>query len=508
MKLKYILLIILTISLIARFLYITKVPASLNWDETSFGYTAYSVLMTGKDEYSRILPIQFESIGDFKCPMYIYLLVPAIKIFGLNDFTIRLVPSLLGSLSVMLFTIISWQITKNKNIALLSGLLLSIAPWHLQFSRAGADVAVATFFTTLGITLFLRNKFSLGFLAFVGSTYSYFGERMFAPLICILLMILFRKWKIKDTLLAAILFLPLAFVLLSTGHLNKVGMTTLFSYEVPNISVYGTMILDRYTTHFSPSFLFIKGLSDFRQRILGMGMMYWSDIILLFFGLPIFIKQIRKKNVNFFFLLFWLLISPLPAAITRDPVHARRAINMIYPLTLIASLGLYQILKTKNKILFILVPIFTWSFMFYVSSYYSYTPTAGAIGPSGWQYGYKQLVEYVSPIKNDYTKVVVDTSYMGPYLYFLFYEQYSPKLYQPQAKLVRKEANEFGEGSGYDNYEFRTIFWPNDRATKKYLFTGTPEEIHLEDIEDGEATLLKSIYAPNGEEVFRIVETK
>ncbi len=97
---------------------------------------------------------------------------------------------------------------------------------------------------------------------------------------------------------------------------------------------------------------------------------------------------------------------------------------------------------------------------------------------------------------------------MGPYLYFLFYEKYSSSLYQPQAKLVRKEAGGFGEGPGYDNYEFRTIFWPDDRATKRYLFAGTPENIPPHDIEAGKATLLKSIYAPNGEEVFRIVETK
>lgn len=502
------LLTILFFSLFLRLIFITKVPASLNWDETSFAYNAYSVLMTGKDEYGKILPIQFESIGDFKCPMYIYLLIPAIKVFGLNDFTVRFVPSLLGSLSVVLFSLIAFQISKNKNIALLSGLLLSISPWHLQFTRAGADVAVATFFTILGIALFLRKKYTFGFLAFVGSTYSYFGERMFAPMVCFVLMVLFRSWKIKNTLIAIIAFLPLALVLLSSGHLNKVSMTTLFSYKAPNMMAYGTMILDRYSAHFSPSFLFIKGVDDFRQRILGMGMMYWSDLILLAAGIPILINQIKKRNINYVFVLIWLLISPLPAAITRDPVHARRALNMIYPLTFIASLGLYQILKTKNKVLFIFIPIFAWSLLFYLSSYYSYTPKAGSIGPAGWQYGYKQLVEYISPIKNNYKKIVVDTSYLGPYLYFLFYEQYSPEKYQPQAKLVRKETGGFGEGSGYENYEFRNIYWPDERGNSKYLFAGTPEKIPLKDIDPNKARLLKSIYAPNGVEVFRVVETK
>ena len=346
---------------------------------------------------------------------------------------------------------------------------------------------------------------------------------MFAPLICLLLVIIFKKLKIREALPALIAFLPLVFVLLSPGHLSKVSMTTLFSYTPPTIvdksiistiifhnSVvsYGTLVMDRYLAHFSPSFLFVKGVNDFRQKILGMGMFYWSDLILLVIGTTVFVSQIKKRNLSFIFILVWLLASPLPAAITRDPSHARRALNLIYPLTFISALGLHQLVKTKNKILFIFILVFIWSFLFYVSSYYSYTPKAGAVGPAGWQYGYKQLVQYISPVKTNYQKVVVDTSYLGPYAYFLFYEKYPPQNYQPQSGLIRKEANGFGEGPGYDNYEFRAIYWPHDRGLKNHLFAGPPERLPIKDIDPLYARLVKSVYAPNGEEVFRVVETK
>ena len=79
-------------------------------------------------------------------------------------------------------------------------------------------------------------------------------------------------------------------------------------------------------------------------------------------------------------------------------------------------------------------------------------------GSAGWQYGYKQLVEFVSPIKGQYAKIVIDTSYQGPYIFFLFYSQYPPLRYQQQAKLVGVEGLALGEGVGYDNYNFRPIF--------------------------------------------------
>src|SRR3989344_5442830 len=126
---------LLVLSLAVRLFGISKIPLSLNWDETTFSYNAYSILQTGKDEYGQILPLQFKSIGDYKAPMYIYLMVPVIKILGLNEFAIRLVPSLFGSLSPIIFYLIVYEIFKDKRTAFFSNLFLAASPWHLQFTR-------------------------------------------------------------------------------------------------------------------------------------------------------------------------------------------------------------------------------------------------------------------------------------------------------------------------------------------------------------------------------------
>ena len=58
------LLLIIAIFLIGtflRFYNLGNVPNSLDWDEVSWGYNAYAILQTGKDEYGTTLPISFKA---------------------------------------------------------------------------------------------------------------------------------------------------------------------------------------------------------------------------------------------------------------------------------------------------------------------------------------------------------------------------------------------------------------------------------------------------------------
>lgn len=529
-------LLVFGLALIFRLLFITSVPLSLNWDETTFAYNAFSLLETGRDEYGVKWPLIFESIGDYKCPMYIYLLVPVIKILGLTEWSVRFVPAFLGSLSVLGLYLVTRKLISGRRIALLAGLILAISPWHLQFTRAGADVGVSTFFVIFGLALFLYEYWSAAAVFWGLSLYSYFGERLFTPLLVTAVVIIYakkitgQKKKAVTAFLAGLLtVLPLAGVLLSAGHREKVVMTTLLGYRPPEeytqkllsedkypqlfiifhnpFIEYGKTILDHFLNHFSPTFLFTAGPDDDRQRIAGMGMLYRSDLILIAAAVPAILFLFRKKR-NIRMILLWLAIGPIPAAITKDFDHARRSLNMVYPLAILLGIGgNYLWEKGIFSVRVFWGILFLWSAGFYLLSYMIFTPLQTYRGPGGWQYGYKQLVAYISPIKNNYRQVIVDTSYQGPYIYFLFYEKYPPQKYQPQARLVKKNPSSLGEGAGYDNYLFRDIYWPADRGLAGTLFAGPPERLPLKDIDNKKARLLTTIYFPDGTEAWRIVET-
>ena len=93
--------LIILISIFLRFYKLGVNPPSLTWDEASLGYNAYSILKTGADEYGNKFPISIRSFDDYKPPLYVYLAVPSIGIFGLNEFAVRLPSAIIGILSVI-----------------------------------------------------------------------------------------------------------------------------------------------------------------------------------------------------------------------------------------------------------------------------------------------------------------------------------------------------------------------------------------------------------------------
>jgi len=139
-----------------RFYMNTDNPPSLNIDEISYGYSAYSILKTGKDENGIFMPLVFKSIGDYKNPVLIYSLVPSIAIFGLNEFGVRFTTALAGTLSIPVFFLLLRTLLNNTRIAFIGGILLSVSPWHIYYSRYASESLIATFLLMLGIWFFLK----------------------------------------------------------------------------------------------------------------------------------------------------------------------------------------------------------------------------------------------------------------------------------------------------------------------------------------------------------------
>lgn len=548
MKKYLVLIIIFALALTLRFYKLSSFRC-LNWDEAAFGYNAYSILLTGKDEYGAKLPLQFKSVGDYKAPLYIYLMVPVIKVLGLNSFSVRFLPAFLGSLTVIVFYFLVQELFKNINLALVSSLFLAISPWHIQFTKAGADVGIATFFTLLGIYGFIKGTkgaklgYVLAAISFSASIYSYFAERLFVPLISFFLLFFYRKEVSKTRknflwglIVGLILLLPIVSSLFSGGHREKILKTTVFGYQ--RSSEYlnlinredhyskflfnffhagflesGLGIVNHYLNHFSPSFLFFQGVAgDLRQFIYRMGVMYFYDLPLILLGIYFLLKSKEKQK---YFIIGWILLAPIPAAITRDQFSARRSFNLVYPLLILSAYGLLVIVerikrfskKIRTIISSVGIGFMFCCFVFYLISYYVFTAKLIYPGPAGWHCGYKELVSYVQQFKSQAREIVVDTSYQGPYIFFLFYEKYDPASYQKQAKLVQDSPDSLGEGAGYDKYVFRPIYWPDDRGLKNTVFAGPPERLPEKDLDSRQVTILNTIYFPDNTEAFRVVKT-
>ena len=102
-KVTFILACIVGLALFLRIYKVTQIPPSLSWDEVSIGYNAYSILKTGRDEHGKFFPVDaFVAYGDYKPVLPVYLTVPFVALFGLNELAVRLPSVIAGTLTVFL----------------------------------------------------------------------------------------------------------------------------------------------------------------------------------------------------------------------------------------------------------------------------------------------------------------------------------------------------------------------------------------------------------------------
>jgi len=547
------LLLVLALAALLRFFRLGFNPPSLDWDEAALGYNAYSILKTGRDEYGNLLPLIFKSFGDFKPGLYVYLCLPFVAIFGLSEIAVRFPSAILGVGTVwLLYLVVSKLYPQQASLkakirypfSLAASFVLAVMPWHLQFSRGGWEANVALFFLLLGFYLFLTALKKPKWLLFSAFSFgltllTYQSSKMITPLFLFGLFLFFRKeikkipLKFLLTSLAIILIVCLPIIWSSFSAGNRLKVMSLFSYprgneeinqilkEDNNNKIYfkiyhndslslGRGFLERYFNHFSGKFLFFEGdWSSARHGAPYVGVLYYIDIVFLLAGFWFLISQ--KKNSSGF-LWYWLLISPLPAALSRDSIHAVRSLNMVLPLAIIIGAGIFQIhnLLKKRKVfirLFLLAMIlgfYSWCLLYYFDQYYTHYPLKSS---QYWQYGYKQLVNKVAPNKNNYERIIFTTEYGQPYIYWLFYSRYDPKSYQAKARLTENQWGDVGSVDKLDNIEFRELYWPSDRSLPKSLFIGTEEEIPLKDIDPNQSRILDEIFFLNGKVAFRVMET-
>src|SRR3989344_3941291 len=204
--------LIFLLTVILRFYSLGINPPSLDWDEVSLGYNAYSLLKTGRDEYGISWPLSIKSFNDHKPPLYTYLTIVPVAFFGLNDFSVRAVSAFFGVLTVTIVYFLGKEIFPARKIKLSLALMLflAISPWHLQFSRIAFEANLALFFVVSGVWLWLKaaGRFffqSLSALSFALSMYAYHSPRLIIPLLILGLLFIDRQ-KIRRNVRPAIIF--------------------------------------------------------------------------------------------------------------------------------------------------------------------------------------------------------------------------------------------------------------------------------------------------------------
>lgn len=350
-------------------------------DEYGVAYNAYSILHYGVDEWGVKLPLFFKSFGDYKLPLDIYLVVFFYKILGENFIALRLPSILFGVAYIPTMYLLMQAVTKDKKISLISAAIMVFAPYNLYFSRVISASISQSYFITASVTAFVyylqskRTIFLYIFMICLGiSLYTYPAAWIISPLLYgtyIFISILrngFSKHIIILTLLFALVMIPIAQQYISGGstvRVKNVGFfganrgvvmeidefrahdtNTVFAKALHNKAVhYAYAFLTNYVRHFDLSYLLMGKYELIPQHSIDPPI-FAILIPLYYLGL---ILMIKKINWVYAVILIWILIAPIPSAITEGAVNSKRYLSFMGSETVVALIALQIFKIDKHK---------------------------------------------------------------------------------------------------------------------------------------------------------------
>ncbi|MEZ4853128.1 glycosyltransferase family 39 protein [Flavobacterium sp.] len=374
-------------------------------------------------------------------PLYFIIINILFKIFGYTSFVLRAFSAICGIASIYSTYLLSKEFF-NKNVALISAVLISINYFGIYYSQDGRPYTFLYLFTTISF-LFLvkfiktpniKNSFLYGLftaLMIYGHFFALFI--LFSQVLTLLFFIILVNNKDKWNLIKLSLFSGIVIILLhipSFKILAQISQIQSFWVEAPTKQVFTTI----YNQFFGESefLIFLTGISF---------VLYFVNIF------KIEDKEINyqnivknKKTFSFILFIFWItitLITPLIRSYLYVPMIVNRYFMVLLPVVLIiVSYGFYQI-KSKLLLMFILsiFILFSLTDIFIVKSYYT-EPTktqfregsnfiiqnnknkTKVVSSLGWYFSYfldndtvkyeivnKPLESYVEEIKTDTTKL-------------------------------------------------------------------------------------------------------
>jgi len=508
-------------------------PPSLNWDEAALGYNAYSISETGKDEYRVKFPIFTRSFDEYKSAIPIYLMIPSIKIFGLNEFGVRFPSAIAGTLLIIIIFFLAKYFFSDNKIALVSSMLFAVEPWTILFSRTYHEANWALFFLFLGILLLLHAPkkpalLALSIIPLGVSMYSYNASKILVPLFVAVFIYVRRDFlkKLSRRLKYISLFLTLAFIIpfiylavigQAFARIGPTNILVLWPKEGPiyyRVFLFVWDIVGRYFSYFSPPNLFLREPSEPGTIVSGNSVFYAFEFLPIFVGL--FSVLIRTKKYKELSTL--ILLAPIPAVVTWNWFQPGRVMALLSMFSILAGFGIVRIIdfitnvfkefvtpRLSQTVIYLTLVIYVG-----LSALYVFDSTQVLLpirDNGGWQPGFRETVPAVMTIFGKYQKVVVDTPHTQPHIFYLFYGKYPPQRYHQELDLEKigtpRKLYDFGE------FNFRKINWEKDKDLPNTLFVGNDENLPNNDVSiSTKVDFVQDIWDWRGFKVARLVGTK
>ncbi len=340
-------------------------PPGFFRDESAIAYNAYTLETTGRDEYGARFPLFIRSFGDYKSPLYVYLLAAVFRVTGPSIHAAKALSAVLGLAAVLVLFALALAISKRRLIALAVALLAGLSPWLFEISRLVFEVAIEPVLIALLLlvvhravagTWRLRHSVAIGLLL-AGIVYAYQTGRLLAPFLALGMILFFRKGRGRQVAATCGIFVatlvPLGiYALVHPGALQ--ARYHAVTYIHSGIS-WGRIALDfaeQYGKNMNLWAWLVHGDPNARHHVHGAGSLFFVEVGLALAGIAIVLLR-RRSDPWWRFVLFAVVVTPIAGSLTNQTVHSLRmiALPVLVPVLAIPALEAIGSLQGRRRVL-------------------------------------------------------------------------------------------------------------------------------------------------------------
>jgi hypothetical protein len=365
------------IYLLVRLIGLTDYPGYFNFDEADKTVLASDFLRDGFRNYGgELFPAFFPNPGNNYNvgSSAVYLQIVPMLIFGRSDYVIRATSVLLGLIGAICVSLALRNIFRTRYWW--AGILvLSVIPAWFHHSRTGYEMPTFVSFYSAMLYCYWMYRFRKPIYLYPAvlfsalAFYNYSPGQALIPLTIIALLVLDFSYHLRmrnSTLGAAglgiLCVVPyIRFQISHAGNSAEV-LSNVGSYWVQDLPITEKIsaFLGKYLFHLSPVYWFTPAYdvtpNDGLLHIMkGYGHLGIWLIPLLAWGLWLLIRRLQQPEYRT--LLAALLIAPVAAALVTSPSSITRALVMVIPVALIASIGLDDLLRKAAVLLKVNNPV-------------------------------------------------------------------------------------------------------------------------------------------------------
>ncbi len=367
-----ILLALIIFTVVIQFSSLRSNPPGFFIDESSIAYNAYNISTTGKDEHGESWPLYFRAFGEFKNPVYIYLLAGVFRVAGPGILSARSLSAFAGLLTAILLGLLAYKITSNRAASLAFAVLCLLTPWLFELSRLVMEVALYP----LAIALFLlavwnaanRTTWGIRQISALASTlalltYTYSIGRLLAPLLAVGLIIFVTRRRLAGFILTWVVYFVtlIPILVFNQNHpsalLGRFKFVSYISSDVSAITIVKEFV-SHYGSNLNPWRLFISESSRVSEilHIPGPPAMLTVTLLLLVFSVVLLIR-LREVNAWWCFVTYGLMVSVVPAALTIDSFHMLRLAPVPVFLLTLTIPAIKWLSEEKTRLAFLMAAI-------------------------------------------------------------------------------------------------------------------------------------------------------